>query len=239
MKRYQSMSTRVYRRRWKIKKPRRLLRFFLLLLSAGILFLAVTSWRLQQEDKQNNNVVDNEGGIEDMPLQTNQPEPADNQPDSTVAPTAMDTPKDWRLLLVNHDNPLPADYSVGLAKVQGQYQADERIADFAVSMIQDARKEGVDLLICSSYRSVSRQQELFDEEVEKYIAGALAPAEVLSVAVDESGAKACRVIVPDSQLSLAIGNKGQNVRLAARLTGWKIDIHPESGFYGEADDSIS
>ena len=39
--------------------------------------------------------------------------------------------------------------------------------------------------------------------------------------------------VPDYQLSLAIGNKGQNARLAAKLTGWKIDIKPESGFFGE------
>jgi N utilization substance protein A len=42
--------------------------------------------------------------------------------------------------------------------------------------------------------------------------------------------------VPDGQLSLAIGNKGQNARLAARLTGWRIDIRPESGFYGEDED---
>ena len=42
--------------------------------------------------------------------------------------------------------------------------------------------------------------------------------------------------MPDDQLSLAIGNKGQNARLAARLTGWKIDIRPESGFYGEDED---
>ncbi len=68
----------------------------------------------------------------------------------------------------------------------------------------------------------------YSEEPEKYIGAALAPAEVLSVMVEESGAKACRVIVPDSQLSLAIGNKGQNVRLAAKLTGWKIDIKPLS-----------
>ena len=68
----------------------------------------------------------------------------------------------------------------------------------------------------------------YSEEVEKYIAGALAPAEVLSVIVDENGANSCRVIVPDGQLSLAIGNKGQNVRLAAKLTGWKIDIKPLS-----------
>ena len=68
----------------------------------------------------------------------------------------------------------------------------------------------------------------YSEDPAEYISAALAPAEVLSVAVDESGAKACRVIVPDSQLSLAIGNKGQNVRLAAKLTGWKIDIKPLS-----------
>ena len=42
--------------------------------------------------------------------------------------------------------------------------------------------------------------------------------------------------MPDGQLSLAIGNKGQNARLAARLTGWRIDIRPESGFYGEDED---
>lgn len=68
----------------------------------------------------------------------------------------------------------------------------------------------------------------YNEEPEQYISASLAPAEVLSVIVDESGAKSCRVIVPDSQLSLAIGNKGQNVRLAAKLTGWKIDIKPLS-----------
>ena len=48
--------------------------------------------------------------------------------------------------------------------------------------------------------------------------------------------KSCKATVPDGQLSLAIGNKGQNARLAARLTGWKIDIRPESGFFGEEDE---
>ncbi|MEE1187218.1 MAG: transcription termination factor NusA [Acutalibacteraceae bacterium] len=71
-----------------------------------------------------------------------------------------------------------------------------------------------------------------DDPVE-FIKEALSPAKVLSVEVDSEGAKSCKATVPDSQLSLAIGNKGQNVRLAARLTGWKIDIRPESGFYGE------
>ena len=67
----------------------------------------------------------------------------------------------------------------------------------------------------------------------QFIAAALSPADVLSVELDPDGAKTCKVTVPDNQLSLAIGNKGQNARLAAKLTGWKIDIKPESGFYGE------
>lgn len=68
----------------------------------------------------------------------------------------------------------------------------------------------------------------YSEDVEKYITAALSPAEVLKVEVISEDAHTCRAIVPDSQLSLAIGNKGQNARLAARLTGWKIDIKPES-----------
>ena len=73
----------------------------------------------------------------------------------------------------------------------------------------------------------------YSDDPAAFIAAALSPAKVLSVEVDPDGAKACQVTVPDAQLSLAIGNKGQNARLAAKLTGWKIDIRPESGFYGE------
>lgn len=73
----------------------------------------------------------------------------------------------------------------------------------------------------------------YNEDPVKFIASALSPADVVSVVPAEDGSHSCRVTVPDSQLSLAIGNKGQNARLAARLTGWKIDIKPESGFFGE------
>ena len=75
----------------------------------------------------------------------------------------------------------------------------------------------------------------YSEEPEKFIAAALSPATVLSVETAEDGSRSCKVTVPDNQLSLAIGNKGQNARLAAKLTGWKIDIKPESGFYGEEE----
>ncbi len=67
----------------------------------------------------------------------------------------------------------------------------------------------------------------YSEDPVQFIAAALAPADVLSVSVSEDG-KNCRVVVPDDQLSLAIGKEGQNARLAARLTGYKIDIHPAS-----------
>jgi len=67
----------------------------------------------------------------------------------------------------------------------------------------------------------------YSEDPTEYVASALAPSDVISVTMLDDG-KSCRVIVPDSQLSLAIGREGQNVRLAARLTGFKIDIKPES-----------
>ena len=65
-------------------------------------------------------------------------------------------------------------------------------------------------------------------EAAKFVAAALSPADVISVTVLPGAQKACRVIVPDDQLSLAIGKEGQNARLAARLTGYKIDIKPAS-----------
>lgn len=69
----------------------------------------------------------------------------------------------------------------------------------------------------------------YEEDPSDYIANALNPAEVIAVQFgDEDDEKSALVIVPDYQLSLAIGKKGQNVRLAARLTGYKIDIRPES-----------
>lgn len=67
----------------------------------------------------------------------------------------------------------------------------------------------------------------YSEDPKEYVAAALSPSEVIRVELQDDS-KSCRVIVPDNQLSLAIGKEGQNVRLAARLTGFKIDIKPES-----------
>ena len=68
----------------------------------------------------------------------------------------------------------------------------------------------------------------YSDKLEVYVANALAPAKVISSEVVDEEIKAVKVVVPDYQLSLAIGKDGQNARLAARLTGAKIDIHPDN-----------
>ncbi|MCI8524999.1 MAG: transcription termination/antitermination protein NusA [Oscillospiraceae bacterium] len=82
------------------------------------------------------------------------------------------------------------------------------------AVVDELRGEKMDIVVWS-------------EDPAAFVASALSPADVISV-TPIPGAKACRVIVPDDQLSLAIGKEGQNARLAARLTGYKIDIKPES-----------
>jgi N utilization substance protein A len=81
----------------------------------------------------------------------------------------------------------------------------------------------------------------WSDDVKQYIASSLSPAKVVEVNIEEEE-KVARVIVPDHQLSLAIGIKGQNARLAAKLTGWKIDIKSESQAeeeYGRTQDSVA
>ena len=82
------------------------------------------------------------------------------------------------------------------------------------AVVEELRGEKVDIIKWS-------------EDPGQYVGAALAPADVISVTELEEG-KSCRVVVPDDQLSLAIGKEGQNARLAARLTGFKIDIRPAS-----------
>ena len=83
------------------------------------------------------------------------------------------------------------------------------------AVVDELRGEKMDIVIWS-------------EDPAQFVASALSPADVVSVTVLPGMTKACRVIVPDDQLSLAIGKEGQNARLAARLTGYKIDIKPAS-----------
>ncbi len=82
------------------------------------------------------------------------------------------------------------------------------------AVVQELRGEKIDIVP-------------WDEDPARFVCNALAPAEVSRVLLDEQN-KAMEIIVPDDQLSLAIGRRGQNVRLASQLTGWKLDINSES-----------
>jgi N utilization substance protein A len=75
----------------------------------------------------------------------------------------------------------------------------------------------------------------YDEDPSRFVANALSPAKVVSVSVIDQVGRAARVVVPDFQLSLAIGKEGQNARLAARLTGWRIDIRGDAPGQSESE----
>lgn len=90
------------------------------------------------------------------------------------------------------------------------------------AVVQELRGEKIDIVAWSP-------------DPARYVCNAIAPAEVSRVILDEKN-KAMELIVADDQLSLAIGKKGQNVRLAARLTGWRIDIHSETKVKQMADE---
>jgi len=87
------------------------------------------------------------------------------------------------------------------------------------AVVQELRGEKIDIVP-------------WDPDQAKFVCNALAPAEILRVIVDEEN-RSMEVVVPDDQLSLAIGKRGQNVRLASRVTNWKLDVTSESG-YNEA-----
>jgi N utilization substance protein A len=85
--------------------------------------------------------------------------------------------------------------------------------------------------ICDELNGEKIDVVLYSDDPCEFIKQALKPAEVIHVEIPDEEERICAATVPDNQLSLAIGNKGQNAKLAARLTGFKIDIRPESGFY--------
>lgn len=91
------------------------------------------------------------------------------------------------------------------------------------AVVQELRGEKIDIVP-------------FDTDEARFVCNALAPAEVSRVLINEDE-RSMQIIVPDEQLSLAIGRRGQNVRLASQLTGWKIDIQPESKALAEKEEA--
>jgi N utilization substance protein A len=149
----------------------------------------------------------------------------------------------------SHPNLLPRLFELEVPEIhQGivELKATAREAGYRSKVAVAARQEGVDPVgCCVGLRGVRIQNivgELNGEKIDvvrwspdpaTFIADALSPASALSVELD-AGENAATVVVPDHQLSLAIGREGQNVRLAAKLTGWRIDIKSASMAKAEA-----
>jgi transcription termination/antitermination protein NusA len=93
------------------------------------------------------------------------------------------------------------------------------------AVVQELRGEKIDIVP-------------WDRDPARFVCNAIAPAEVMRVIIDEAN-NSMELVVPDDKLSLAIGRRGQNVRLASQLTGWKLDIISESKFRQIEEDAIS
>ena len=76
---------------------------------------------------------------------------------------------DWRLLLINKQHPIPEDYTFELGTIKGSMKCDKRIIDDLLAMLQAARDDGINLVICSPYRDLNRQKVLFARKVKAYM----------------------------------------------------------------------
>ena len=119
----------------------------------------------------NDNVDDADpDALDDEALWGDDESSKDDEPDDTDKdPTEVIEidPDDWHLMLVNKQNPVPEDFEVNLAKINGSMYADERIIEDIYRMMDAAADDGIDLMICSAYRSYDRQRVLFNNKINK------------------------------------------------------------------------
>lgn len=118
------------------------------------------------------------------------PEPKLSEEERLTQAFAQEKAERFSLLLCNKEQKLPADFEVETEEVQGSYRLDARIADIASLMIDDAASEGIDLLVCSAYRSAEKQTTLFNNMVADYINQGKSEAEakeLTAIAIAEPG----------------------------------------------------
>jgi len=89
---------------------------------------------------------------------------------------------DWRLVLINKQHPIPADYTFTLGIIKGSMKCDERIIGDLLAMFQAAKEDGINLVVCSPYRDMSRQEMLFDRKIKKYMDKGMSYMEAYSYA---------------------------------------------------------
>lgn len=140
----------------------------------------------------------------------NTPEKEENQ--NTEEAIVLDK-NDWKLLLINKQHPVPEDYSVELGIIKNNMKCDKRIMGDLLTMLQAAKEDGIDLVICSPYRDYNRQEVLFERKIKAYMAKGLSYMEaymVSSQAVTVPGASEHQIglaldIVCNNYLSLDEG----------------------------------
>ena len=105
--------------------------------------------------------------LDDEALWAEDEQKSDDESTETTTEDLKIDPDDWHLMLVNKQNPVPEDFEVNLAKINGSMYADERIIEDIYRMMDAASDDGIDLMICSAYRSYDRQRVLFNNKINK------------------------------------------------------------------------
>lgn len=142
---------------------------------AGIIPAMLTVEESESEPEQGS-----EPDSESEPEPESESEP-DSEPESEPdAPPAVSA-QDWELILVNGDNPIPENYAPELETITDMYRVDKRIADNVKLMFADAKASGINLIICSAYRSAEKQGENFDNKKQEHIAKGKTEDEAIAV----------------------------------------------------------
>lgn len=121
-----------------------------------------------QEEEEDEDELPPEGQGEEE--EEDEDEDEDGEDEEGQLPKIAEEDLEWYLLLANGENPLPQDFAPQVEVVQNSYKMDSRVAPIMKEMIEDAKADGVDLLVCSAYRSIEKQTQLFNDQVALFVA---------------------------------------------------------------------
>lgn len=134
---------------------------------------------IQQEEKE-------EAPVESSSQKEEQGQSSQETKQQQLAEKFAKEKEEYYLLLANAENPLPQDWSIQTEEVQNGYEMDKRAAPAMREMIQAAKEDGVELMLCSAYRSVEKQQQLFDRSQQAYMAQGMSEEEAYAKTATET-----------------------------------------------------
>lgn len=134
---------------------------------------------VQQEEKE-------EAPVESSSQKEEQEQSSQETKQQQLAEEFAKEKEEYYLLLANAENPLPQDWSIQTEEVQNGYEMDKRAAPAMREMIQAAKEDGVELMLCSAYRSVKKQQQLFDRSQQAYMAQGMSEEEAYAKTATET-----------------------------------------------------